>query len=340
MQLKDVVILVGCLGFLAFSATLVAMVFTILTYKQTRTAAPCTGGSGGGSTTLVVSSLCDDSNVCTVDLLDATLGTCVNPNAVSGAACASLCWDDTETTTCNGRGTCGSSNLSACKGMCRVNTSFVDFGSWHAIEAGLVEENARTLGCDIFTFPLKFYYFQPVNFTDMALVPSLFNFGIPVCYGQVCSFVFLTITGGMFQSTSKKRETWHPVVTTHTVFPCSEILDDTVPGYDVNCIVSREVPIDAHLLTNYMTYLFEGSASNEIPTDAFNQTYMGRFCTFHYACARTNATIYLDPANRNGHKRVLSPGAQETTGVPAHVLHSMLPGILDEQFRRKRKRAE
>jgi hypothetical protein len=295
--------------------------------------------SGGGGSVLVPSALCNDSNVCTVDLHDAALNTCLNLNAAAGTTCTSACWHADAPLTCDGRGRCGSSNASACRGRCAVNASWPDFGTWRMYEA---LADGRTAGCDLTTIPLKPHFLgAAVNQTDNVLpVRDMYNFGYPVCFAQVCNLVFLTVTGSLYEwPPARKRaasETWYPLINVHTAFPCEELLDTDAPGFDAACIVTREVSVDAHFLQAYVT-AFVPTNSSDVPDDAFNQTYVGRFCSFHYACAATNASIYADPINTLPMRKRDVTAALRARPLPVGLMHTLTGAVLEERARRRRR---
>jgi len=348
-------------------AAVVAAVMATFAFTQARRAAVnsapcgdcvcnCSGGGGSPGSLLAPSALCNDSNVCTIDLLDSTLGTCTNPNAPAATACSTLCWHDdvTPATTCDGHGTCTSSNVSGCHGMCQVNPDFVDFGTWNIYES--INSN-RITGCGPDTIPVKPHFFTPVNFSDFTIPEMAFGFGYPVCYAQVCNFIFLMATGKVFQwpppspvaspppppPIGRKRdaqEDFFPHANIHTAFPCEELLDTSFPGFDASCIVTREIPVDGFFLENFFAFLLPGKDVS-VPVDAYKLRVTGRYCSFHYACAQTNASIYNDPQNMApplGKRSASdsSSGRANDAGIPAHVLHELLPGWLEEQMKKKR----
>jgi hypothetical protein len=268
--------------------------------------------------TVVDDTACDDSDPCTVNVLHQQLGYCTYPAAKIGTACTSACYVDETSTTCNGLGACGNSDVTACKGYCRQDLS--GNGVYDDVDLTCVAE----------LFPLSAYFTADGDdaFDQVILSGDWGSDGDGLyCFASSCSMVVIELR--MLVTTSHDDSL--PFI--GLPLPCHDLLDDTQETVDVSCITATEYLLDTEFIDDFINKTMNINSA---------QLNWARACMFQYACAPLNTTVFNDPAVLVTKRRALAADSRvKTQPVVAtfveHAVHRALAKVADREEGKKKK---
>jgi hypothetical protein len=228
---------------------------------------------------VIVSTNCSDGRACTVDLLYQDTQHCENPNAVRHAACDTECYVDGTSTSCDGKGACTSTDWTACKSYCEMDSGLV---------LDIPPESDVNASIDLFPFKAFFRH----NLTGPNVLSYEQYLEAPLAFG-IClgnQYVFSTLMLNIIV-----RETnYLPVFMPSARMSCSDLLNQSVSLVQEGCLVSSEFYVD----TQYVDYLMGSvffeyyTGSPEPNTTTLHGTARG--CIFHYSCGQFNETAFAD----------------------------------------------
>jgi hypothetical protein len=243
-------------------------------------------------------SACSDGNQCMVPWLTGSPAYCRREPAPMTKRCSSSCHASGTAAHCDGAGACVAEDPNACKGFC----------PWTDTEGFVYAPSAKCTG-DL--FPLQGYwqnwallYAAPFNYGDYAF-QSDWGFGpnssladnLLSCYAQTCTMSLLQLNAWLVTEECE-GPCWFPQTSLGSV-TCNALLNASNGVVDTSCIQAAETRLDSTFLDTWFNDMFEASFEGAT----------GRLCTYWYACAPQNQSVYGDPINLA--PNILSLGASQ-----------------------------